>query len=56
MTYEEGLTLLKKHLKNKNLIKHCIAVAVCMEGLAKKFNEDSEKWKLAGLLHDVDYE
>jgi len=56
MNYNEGLTLLKKHMKNKNLIKHCIAVAVCMEGLAKRLNGDSDKWKLAGLLHDIDYE
>jgi putative nucleotidyltransferase with HDIG domain len=56
MNYNEGLALLKKHMKNKNLIKHCIAVAVCMEGLAKRLNGDTKKWKLAGLLHDIDYE
>jgi len=27
-----------------------------MRALAEKFNEDSEKWELAGLLHDIDYE
>jgi len=27
-----------------------------MRKLAERFNEDPEKWALAGLLHDIDYE
>ena len=27
-----------------------------MKALAQNFNEDKEKWALAGLLHDIDYE
>jgi predicted hydrolase (HD superfamily) len=27
-----------------------------MEGLARHFNEDIEKWAITGLLHDADYE
>lgn len=27
-----------------------------MRELAKRFNEDEEKWALCGLLHDIDYE
>ena len=27
-----------------------------MRALARRFNEDEEKWGLAGLLHDIDYE
>jgi putative nucleotidyltransferase with HDIG domain len=56
MKREEALELVKKHLKNKNLVKHCLAVEACMKKLAKKFNEDEEKWGLAGLVHDLDYE
>jgi len=56
MNYSEALSLLKKYMKNKNLIKHCIAVGACMKGLAKRFNKNEEKWEIAGLLHDVDYE
>ncbi len=56
MNYGEALSLLKKYMKNKNLIKHCIAVGACMKGLAEKFNEDENKWEIAGLLHDIDYE
>ncbi len=56
MNREEAFQLVKEHLKNKNLIKHSLAVEACMRALAKKFNEDVEKWGLAGLLHDIDYE
>ena len=56
MDYDKGLNLLKQHMNNKNLVKHCIAVALCMEGLAKRLNGNPEKWKIAGLLHDIDYE
>ncbi len=43
-------------IKNENLKKHMIAVGAIMEELAVKFGEDREKWKLVGLLHDIDYE
>jgi putative nucleotidyltransferase with HDIG domain len=52
----EALELLKKHLKNENLIKHSLAVAFCMQGLAESLGKDEDKWYLAGLLHDIDYE
>jgi len=56
MTREEALNLLKKHLKNKNLFKHCLAVEAVMRRLARHFNQDEELWGIAGLLHDIDYE
>lgn len=56
MTREEALELLKTHLKNKNLVKHCLAVEACMRAMARRLNQDEEKWGLAGILHDLDYE
>jgi len=56
MNREEAFNLLKKNLKNKNLIKHSLAVEVAMSGLAKHFNQSQELWSLCGLLHDIDYE
>ena len=56
MTREEAMALLKKHVKNKNLRKHCIAVEAVMRQLAGRFGEDEELWGLAGLLHDLDYD
>jgi putative nucleotidyltransferase with HDIG domain len=56
MKREEALELLKKHLKNKNLVKHCLSVEACMRALAAKIGQDEEKWGLAGIVHDLDYE
>ncbi len=56
MTREEALNLLKKHVKKQNLIKHMIAVGGIMRALARHFGEDENRWELAGLLHDIDYE
>ncbi len=56
MNREESLELLKKHLKNKNMIKHSVAVEGEMIALARHFKEDENEWGLAGLMHDVDYE
>jgi putative nucleotidyltransferase with HDIG domain len=56
MNREEAFELIKKHLKNKNLIKHCLAVESCMKAVAARLGQDPEPWGLAGILHDMDYE
>ncbi len=56
MDRETALTLVKEHLKAENLVAHCLAVEACMRAFAEKFAEDVEKWGLAGLLHDLDYQ
>lgn len=56
MQREKALECLKENLKNQNLIKHCLATEAAMKELAGYFGEDKERWALAGLLHDIDYE
>ena len=56
MNRDEAWTLLGQHLKNRNLLKHSLAVEACMRRLAGRFGEDPEIWGTAGLLHDLDYE
>ena len=56
MTREEALVLLKEHLKNKNLVKHCLSVEACMRAMAARLGHDPEPWGLAGIVHDLDYE
>ncbi len=56
MTREQAMELLKKHLKNKNLFNHCLAVEAIMRGVARRFGENEEEFGLAGLLHDIDYD
>ncbi|MBN1105038.1 MAG: HDIG domain-containing protein [Deltaproteobacteria bacterium] len=53
---EEALSLVKGHIQNENLIKHCLASEAVMRALADRLGEDREKWGLAGLLHDLDVE
>jgi len=67
MDREKAFDLVKKYIKNKNLIKHCLAVEAIMEGIAKELNKvkskskdkklfDEKKWAITGLVHDIDYE
>lgn len=56
MKREEALNLMKENIKQKNLRKHCLAVEAVMTELADYFEKDEHKWRLAGLLHDIDYE
>lgn len=56
MQREEALNLLKENLKSDNLFSHSLAVEAIMRGLAARLNEDVEKFGLAGLLHDIDYD
>ena len=56
MNREEALNLLREYTKNENLMKHALAVEAGMKAYARKFGEDEEKWGIAGLLHDMDWE
>ncbi len=52
----EALKLIKKNVKNKNLQKHMFAVEAICKRMAQEMDQDQEKWALAGLLHDIDYD
>lgn len=56
LTREKALNLLNEKIKNKNLVKHCLAVEVTMKALSQKLGGDVERWSMAGLLHDGDWE
>ncbi|MFU2158474.1 MAG: HD domain-containing protein [Caldisericum exile] len=53
MEREKIRELLKSKL-NENLYKHSLAVESVMREIAKLFNEDEEKFGIAGLVHDID--
>jgi len=56
MDREKAFQMMKENLKTDSLINHCLAVEACMREVAEHFGEDVEKWGLAGLLHDLDYQ
>lgn len=56
MNREEAWELVQKRVSNRNLRNHMLAAEMVMRKLAEHFGEDEEKWGLAGLLHDLDYD
>jgi putative nucleotidyltransferase with HDIG domain len=56
LDYDSALALLRAHNQNESLIKHGLAVSAAMTAYARKYGEDVTKWRITGLLHDVDYE
>ena len=55
-TREEAQKVLEEHVTDEYQRYHAKMVAVCMDGYAKKYDEDPDLWYIAGLLHDVDFE
>lgn len=55
-TREEAYALLLKYNSSESLIKHALAVEGVMRHFAGLFGEDEEKWRIIGLVHDLDYE
>lgn len=51
---EGAKNLLMKHADQTRA--HLIATGAAMETLAKKFGGDAQTWKVAGMLHDLDWD
>jgi putative nucleotidyltransferase with HDIG domain len=56
LRFDDALALLRQHNMNESLVKHGIAVGAALRAYARKYGEDENTWRIAGLLHDVDYE
>lgn len=56
LTRSEALELLTSKVRRQNVVKHCLAVEAIMRGLARRLGEDQDRWGLAGLLHDLDFD
>jgi len=52
----EAIELLRTHVSNENLVRHCIATEAIMRSLARRLGRDEELWGITGLLHDLDLE
>ncbi len=54
---EEAYELLTKYVQDPSLINHALMVEAAMGHFAKLFEEeDIEKWRVVGLIHDLDFE
>lgn len=56
ITRTRALDLLKKYLKEESELNHLYATEIAMGFYAKKFGGNEDAWKLAGLLHDLDWD
>jgi putative nucleotidyltransferase with HDIG domain len=52
----DTLALVHEYTASESLRKHMLAVESAMRAYAGKFEEDKERWAIAGLIHDFDYE
>ncbi len=55
-TRNDALAIVHEYTTSESLRKHMLAVEAAMRAYATRFGEDPERWGLAGLLHDFDYE
>lgn len=55
-TREDALALMHEFTQSESLRKHMYSVEAAMRAYATQFGEDVERWGLAGLMHDFDYE
>jgi putative nucleotidyltransferase with HDIG domain len=53
---DDALALMHEFTPSDSLRKHMYAVEAAMRAYAGHFGEDAERWGLAGLMHDFDYE
>ncbi len=58
-TRSEALSLLSDYTQSQSLLKHALAVEAAIRWYGNYFKqppEEIERWGIAGLLHDFDYE
>jgi len=53
---EQAWSILCEFTKSEGLRKHALAVETCVTAYARKLGGEVEKWSVAALLHDFDWE
>src|SRR5919201_4286803 len=53
---DDAWNLFCEWTESDSLRKHVLGVEAAMRAYARKFGEDEERWAVAGIVHDLDYE
>jgi putative nucleotidyltransferase with HDIG domain len=53
---DDAWALVREWVESDSLRKHLLGVEAAMRAYARRFGEDEERWAVAGLVHDLDYE
>jgi putative nucleotidyltransferase with HDIG domain len=56
MERAEAIGLLKQHVHEDSLLKHCYATGAIMKAVAGPLSGDPKTWEEIGILHDIDFE
>lgn len=56
LTLKRAKEIIQRHVSEKHLLLHALAVSAAMGAMAEQFGEDAAHWEAIGYLHDVDFE
>lgn len=56
MKREKAYSILREMVSDSGLLAHCLAVAIVMEAIAMQTKSSKDKFWIAGLLHDADWQ
>jgi putative nucleotidyltransferase with HDIG domain len=56
MDRQACIALIRGHIKDEHLIRHCLATGAVMKHAARHLKEDEACWERIGILHDIDFE
>jgi putative nucleotidyltransferase with HDIG domain len=56
MDRQACIALIRGHIKDEHLIRHCLATGAVMKHAARHLKEDEARWERIGILHDIDFE